>query len=86
MGLVCLQIWIGTLIVASSIHLSFCLSQSQMVGYLILPKEPMCQFIFSTIMVNAKEVQYNPNVVRLVGHINDEPTIDRFKKSTHEIL
>jgi len=51
-----------------------------------LPKKPMCKLILSTTMVNAKEVQYNPNVVRLVGHINDEPTIDRFKKATHEIL
>jgi predicted AAA+ superfamily ATPase len=26
-------------------------------------------------MVDSGEVQYNPNVVRLVKHINDEPSI-----------
>jgi hypothetical protein len=85
MGLVCLQIWIGTLIVASSIlfFLSFTKPND---GLPNLPREPMWQLIFSTTMVSAREIQYNPNVIRLVGHINDEPTINRFKKSTHETL
>lgn len=51
-----------------------------------LPRDPMWQLICSTTMVIVREVQYNLNVVRLVGHINNEPTINRFKKSAHEIL